>query len=213
MKQRCNPIKTALVLAGSATLTIGSLAQPDSAAVTAALRTPVLGQVGNHSYEVISLLVRHADKAADQSWSLLDSPAALAAHQKDLRDVCNKCGPQDAEQNFFGQLAFGLNHAGYLLARAPSPVCMNCTHGDFFPFAGSRKSLAVASELFGRFGWGERMAMMDVPGPHGWQEGTRGASIQWMQRRRWCWTPPANPIAWPRWSVVSRPDARSWLPI
>lgn len=100
-----------------------------------------------------------------------------------LRDVCDRCGPQDAEQNFFGQLAFGMNHAGYLLARAPMPVCMNCAHGDFFPFAGSEKSYAVARAVFERFGWGERVAMLDVPGPHGWKEGNRVGSVQWM--RRW----------------------------
>jgi len=30
-------------------------------------------------------------------------------------------GPQDAEQNIFGQLAFGMDHADYLLMRAPRP--------------------------------------------------------------------------------------------
>lgn len=98
-------------------------------------------------------------------------------------DLCDLCGPQDAEQNFFGQLALGMNHAGFLLARAPSPVCVNCTHGDFFPFDGTKKSFAVAHEVFNRFGWGDRAAMIDVPGPHGWQEGTRAGSVQWM--RRW----------------------------
>ncbi len=98
-------------------------------------------------------------------------------------DLCDRCGPQDAEQNFFGQLAFGMNHAGFLLARAPSPVCVNCTHGDFFPFDGTKKTFAVAQELFKRFGWDDRAAMIDVPGPHGWKEGTRAGSVQWM--RRW----------------------------
>jgi len=99
-----------------------------------------------------------------------------------LRDVCDRCGPQDAEQNFFGQLAFGMNHAGYLLARAPIPVCMNCAHGDFFPFDGSQKSYAAARAVFERFGWGERMAMLDLPGSHGWKEGNRTGSVQWMHR-------------------------------
>lgn len=105
-----------------------------------------------------------------------------------LTEVCEHCGVQDAEQSFFGQLAFGLNHTGYVLARAPSPVCINCTHGDFFPFAGAQKTFATASELFKRLGWKERLAMIDVPGPHGWQEGTRAGSVQWM--RRWLMDDP-----------------------
>ena len=100
-----------------------------------------------------------------------------------FRDVCDRCGPQDAEQNSFGQLAFGLNHAGYVLLRAPSPVCLNCSHGDFFPFEGSQKTFATARAVFSRFGWDDRITMIDVPGPHGWKEGARTGSIQWM--RRW----------------------------
>ena len=33
-------------------------------------------------------------------------------------------GVQDAEQNVFGQLAFGMDHADYLMARAPTPVLL-----------------------------------------------------------------------------------------
>ncbi len=98
-------------------------------------------------------------------------------------ELCDRCGPQDAEQNFYGQLAFGMNHTGFLLARAPSPVCINAAHDDFFPFAGTRKTFATAREVYNRFGWGERVAMIDLPGPHGWQEGARRGSVQWM--RRW----------------------------
>jgi len=109
--------------------------------------------------------------------------AAPSCYLSTLRDVCDRCGPQDAEQNSFGQLAFGLNHAGYVLLRAPSPVCLNCSHGDFFPFEGSQKTFATARAVFTRFGWDDRMTMIDVPGPHGWKEGARIGSIQWM--RRW----------------------------
>ena len=109
--------------------------------------------------------------------------AAPSCFLTTLRDVCEHCGPQDAEQNFFGQLAFGVNHAGYVLLRAPSPVCLNCSREDFFPFAGSQKTFSVARRVCGRFDWGDRVAMLDVPGPHGWKEGARRGSIQWM--RRW----------------------------
>lgn len=105
-----------------------------------------------------------------------------ACYITSLRAVCEKIGPQDAEQNFFGQLKFGLNHAGYVLARAPSPVCLNFSHKDFFDFKGSLETYAVAEELFQRMGWSERLAMIDVPGPHGWKEGARQGSMQWMHR-------------------------------
>lgn len=108
---------------------------------------------------------------------------APSCYLTSFTELCEHCGIQDAEQNFFGQLAFGMNHCGLVLARAPSPVCINCTHGDSFPFAGSQKTFTTASTLFKRLGWEDRVAMIDVPGPHGWKEGTRAGSVQWM--RRW----------------------------
>lgn len=95
--------------------------------------------------------------------------------------LCDRCGPQDAEQNLFGQLAFGLNHTGFVVARAPLPVAVNCTHGDFFPFKGTTELFETASKVYTRFGWGDRVIMIDVPGSHGWKEGTRGGSIDWMR--------------------------------
>lgn len=53
--------------------------------------------------------------------SLLESidPRIVAAcpscYISTLRAVCAAIGSQDAEQNVFGQLGFGLNHAGYVL--------------------------------------------------------------------------------------------------
>ncbi|HRR34062.1 MAG TPA: acetylxylan esterase [Kiritimatiellia bacterium] len=134
-----------------------------------------LGVMGNSGGGTLSSYIMALDDRI--------SAGAPSCYISTLRDVCDRCGPQDAEQNFFGQLAIGMNHAGYLLARAPMPACMNCAHKDFFPFDGSQKSYATARAVFERFGWGERVAMLDVPGPHGWKEGNRAGSVQWM--RRW----------------------------
>ena len=100
-----------------------------------------------------------------------------------LRDVCAKIGPQDAEQNIFGQLAFGLNHAGYVLLGG-NAVRMHCCFADFFPIGGSRSTYALVEATAKNCGLeGNRYGITDVPGPHGWKESTRTSSIQWM--RRW----------------------------
>ena len=89
----------------------------------------------------------------------------------------------DAEQNVFGQLAFGLNHAGYVLLGA-NAVRMHCCHGDFFPIAGSRETYAVVQDVVRNCGLdARRYGMTDVAGPHGWKESLRTSSILWM--RRW----------------------------
>jgi len=89
----------------------------------------------------------------------------------------------DAEQNVFGQLSFGLNHAGYVLMGA-NAVRMHCCQGDFFPIAGSRETYAVVQDVVRNCGLdARRYGMTDVAGLHGWKESLRASSIQWM--RRW----------------------------
>ena len=100
-----------------------------------------------------------------------------------LRDVCRRIGPQDAEQNIFGQLAFGLNHAGYVLMGG-NAVRIHCCFKDFFWIEGTRASYDVVKETVANCGLdATRYGLTDVPGPHGWKESTRTSSIQWM--RRW----------------------------
>lgn len=108
--------------------------------------------------------------------------ACPAAYLSNLRSVCTSVGPQDAEQNVFGQLAFGLNHLSYVLMRAPSPVLMNCTTLDQFPLAGSRETAAAAKDFFAKIGHPSDMDIFDVPGPHEWLESELQMSVRWMRR-------------------------------
>ena len=89
----------------------------------------------------------------------------------------------DAEQNVFGQLSFGLNHAGYVLMGG-NAVRMHCCHRDYFPIVGSRETYAVVQDVVRNCGLdARRYGMTDVAGRHGWKESLRASSIQWM--RRW----------------------------
>ncbi len=109
--------------------------------------------------------------------------ACPSCYISSLREVCLHCGPQDAEQNIFGQLAFGLNHAGYVLLGG-NAVRMHCCFKDFFPIAGSHETYSVVRDTARNCALDPaRYGMTDVPGPHGWKESTRTSSIQWM--RRW----------------------------
>ena len=117
--------------------------------------------------------------------------ACPAEFVSSLREVVSSIGPQDAEQNVFGQLTFGFNHAGFVLLGG-NAVRMHCSFGDFFPIAGSRETYAVARDTAKNCGLGvERYGMTDVPGPHAWTEGMRTSSIQWM--RRWLAGDAATP--------------------
>lgn len=106
--------------------------------------------------------------------------AAPSCFLTNLREVCDHKGPQDAEQNVFGQLAFGLNHAGYVLM-SDIPVLMVTKVNDNFSFHGSLDTYSVARGLMRRLGKEARVALYSDPGPHGWTEGGRLASLDWMR--------------------------------
>jgi len=109
--------------------------------------------------------------------------AAPACYLTSLRHLNLAMGPQDAEQNVFGQLAFGLNHAGYVLM-GDNAVRMHCCHNDMFPFAGSSETYRAVQRAVAACGLdAERYGLTDVPGPHGWKESMRTSSVLWM--RRW----------------------------
>ncbi|MBP5320290.1 MAG: acetylxylan esterase, partial [Kiritimatiellae bacterium] len=139
------------------------------------IRADAIGYMGNSGGGTMTSLIMALEPRL--------KAAAPSCYLTTLRAVCASIGPQDAEQNIFGQLGFGLNHAGYVLMNAPLPVRMHCCHSDFFPFAGSKETFALVTETAKRFGLAERYGMTDVPGPHGWKESTRTSSVQWM--RRW----------------------------
>ena len=109
--------------------------------------------------------------------------AAPACYLSTIHDTFESRFPSDAEQEHFGQLTFGLNHLGYLLLRAPSPVLVCCTLGDIFPYRGTVSTFAAAQDVAGRFGWGDCFALIRGTCGHYWPEGSRQASLDWF--RRW----------------------------
>ena len=109
--------------------------------------------------------------------------AAPACYLSTIHDTFDQRFPSDAEQEHYGQLTFGLNHLGYLLLRAPSPVLVCCTLGDIFPYRGMVATYAAAQDVAGRFGWSDRFALIRGTCGHYWPEGSRQASLDWF--RRW----------------------------
>ncbi|MCL2743602.1 MAG: hypothetical protein FWE67_07110 [Planctomycetaceae bacterium] len=91
-------------------------------------------------------------------------------------------GPQDAEQNIFGQLAFGMDHADYCIMRAPKPTQITTTTLDFFPVKDAWATYRNAKRIFDRFGLGEKMSIAEADGPHGFYKNLREATIRWMLR-------------------------------
>ncbi len=131
--------------------------------------------------------------------------AAPSCYISSLQHVCAAIGPQDAEQNLFGQLGFGLEHAGWLLLRAPRPTCVCAATRDFFPIAGTHQTFAEVRGVYERLQAADRLALVEHDGTHGWAEPLRVASIRFMAR----WLGGAADLRLPPESEMGLPPAEA----
>jgi dienelactone hydrolase len=109
--------------------------------------------------------------------------AAPSCYVTSFRRLLDTIGPQDAEQNVHGQLAFGMDHADYLLLRAPRPTLLLASTRDFFDIRGTWDSFREAERCYTRLGFPERVALVETDAQHGYNKTQREAMLRWM--RRW----------------------------
>jgi len=91
-------------------------------------------------------------------------------------------GPQDAEQNIFGQITGGLDHADYMILRAPRPTLVLAGTQDFFDIEGTWDSFRQAKRAYTRLGAGERVEIVETDTKHGYPKAQREAMVRWMKR-------------------------------
>ncbi len=109
--------------------------------------------------------------------------AAPACYLTTMRRLIETIGPQDAEQNIYGQVAYGMDQPDYVLMRAPRPTLISATTADFFDIHGSWDTYRQAKRAYGRLGFPERIDLVEVEGGHGVQPQNLATIAQWM--RRW----------------------------
>ena len=88
----------------------------------------------------------------------------------------------DPEQDIFGFVSEGIDHAGLLALCAPRPTLIGAAVKDFFPIDGARESFAEAKRLYGVANAGDRVAMVEAPLPHGMSLPLREASYAWFEK-------------------------------
>ena len=91
-------------------------------------------------------------------------------------------GPQDAEQDFAGFLADGLDFPDFLIAFAPKPIQMATAIKDFFPIDGARATYAEARRVFGVLGAADRVGYFEYDDAHGWSKPRREATYRWFEK-------------------------------
>jgi dienelactone hydrolase len=92
-------------------------------------------------------------------------------------------GPGDAEQNIHAQTAYGMDHADFIMMRAPRPTLVLSATRDFVPVEGAWEAFRQAKRLYSRLGYGERISIIETDEEHGFSLQLREGSARWM--RRW----------------------------
>jgi len=108
--------------------------------------------------------------------------AAPSCYITGLEALLSTIGPQDAEQNIFGQLAFGMDHADYLMMRAPTPILICAAAKDFFDIQGTWTSFRHAKRLYSRMGVAERISLLENDAQHNYNNAQREGAVRWMAR-------------------------------
>lgn len=109
--------------------------------------------------------------------------AAPSCYLTSLRRLTHTIGPQDAEQNIHGQIAYGMDHADYVMMRAPKPTLMCVATRDYFDIEGAWSSFRQAKRFYTRLGFAERVNLIESDAGHGFNTQLRVGAVRWM--RRW----------------------------
>jgi len=135
--------------------------------------------------------------------------AAPACYLTGFRRLLETIGPQDAEQNLHGQITAGLDHADYVLLRAPHPVLIMAGTQDFFDITGAWNVFRQAKRFYTRLGFPERVELVEVDTKHELSPQMRETSARWF--RRWlagkddAWQEPPFDVL-PEKEVLCTPD-------
>ena len=73
----------------------------------------------------------------------------------------------DPEQDIFGFVSGGIDHAGLLALRVPRPTMLGTAIRDFFPIEGARESFDETKHLYEVAGAGERIIKVEADAGHG----------------------------------------------
>jgi cephalosporin-C deacetylase-like acetyl esterase len=108
--------------------------------------------------------------------------AAPSCYITSLERLFATIGPQDAEQNITGQVAFGMDHADYIEMRAPKPTLVLASTRDFFDIQGTWTSFREAKRIDTKLGFPERVDMIEADAGHGYGKSHREAMARFMCR-------------------------------
>ncbi|MDR3406836.1 MAG: acetylxylan esterase [Chthoniobacter sp.] len=135
--------------------------------------------------------------------------AAPACYLTGYRRLLETIGPQDLEQHLFGQISTGLDHADFVLMRAPKPTLIMAATHDFFDISGTWNVFRQAKRFYGRLGFPDRVDLIEADTKHDLGPEMRVASARffrhWLADRDDAWQEPAFDVL-PEKEVLCTPD-------
>lgn len=109
--------------------------------------------------------------------------AAAGCYLTTFKKLIETKGPQDAEQNIFGQIAFGMDEADYCIMRAPKPTLIGAGTRDVtFDFGGTWELFRDAKRFYSRIGHPDMIDLTAPDAPHGFTLQLREAVTRFMAR-------------------------------
>lgn len=108
--------------------------------------------------------------------------AAPSCYITSLSRLLATIGPQDTEQCIFGQLAFGGDHADWIMMRAPLPVLVCAATKDFFDIGGSWDTVRHAKRLYTRMGLAANVDILENDAEHNYNTLQREGAARWLVR-------------------------------
>ncbi len=109
--------------------------------------------------------------------------AAPSCYLTGFRRLYQTIGPQDYEQNIYGQIEGGLDHADYVLLRAPKPTLMCVATQDFFDIQGAWDVFRQSKRIYARLDAPESVDLVETDEKHGFSIRLREGATRWL--RRW----------------------------
>lgn len=88
----------------------------------------------------------------------------------------------DAEQNIFAQLVWGMDHADYLMMRAPVPIYICAATKDFFDIEATWVTYRYAKRMYSRMGFSERVGLLENDEEHNYNQLQREGAVRWLAR-------------------------------
>lgn len=109
----------------------------------------------------------------------------------------------DPEQDIFGIVSEGIDHAGLIALRVPRPTMLGLAIRDFFPIEGARETFDEVMHLYEVAGAAERFSKVEADAAHGLSLPIRQGAYAWFDKWLMRWKGDSREI---EIKVESRPN-------